>query len=136
MSARLVFSGLDELFREMSRLPADLRAGAQAIVRDETEATAREYRASIPTTTGRLARSVKTVYPSEDVIVGQVYAGAPHSHLFEFGTKARQTLTGANRGTARAARVLVPIATRNRLRMRRRLTEMVRRFGFDVTGDE
>lgn len=135
MSARMVFSGLDELLREMSRLPETLRAAAREIVRDETEATAREYRAAIPTHTGNLARSVKTRYPSEDVIVGQVFAGAPHSHLFEFGTKARRTSTGANRGAVRERNVLVPIATRNRRRMRTRLVTMVRRQGFEITGD-
>jgi hypothetical protein len=62
----------------------------------------------------------------------QVRSNAPHAHFFEYGTQARQTDLGYNRGPMPGKNVLVPIVQRRRLRMYDALAGMVERAGFTV----
>ena len=136
MSARVQWSGLDEFLREFGSIPQKLHDEGMTIIREETEGAAveiaQQYAQHVHT--GRLARSVRTLYPSSTILVGIVKSVAPHSHLFEFGTKQRRTLSGWNRGTMPKAspEITVPIARRRRGRMARRMVQMLRRAGFQV----
>lgn len=134
MSARVQWSGLDEFLREFGSIPETLNSEGMTIVREETEGAAVEIAQAYPRKTGTLSRRVRTVYPSATVLVGIVQSRAPHAHLFEFGTTARKTFTGANRGRMPKATppITVPIARRRRARMARRMVEMLRRVGFQV----
>lgn len=136
MSVKLTLDGFDELIGELTRAPQEMRAEGMGIVREETEGAAAEIRNQYHTKTGTLAKRVETEYPSTQVLVGIVRSRAPHAHLYEFGTQKRQTNSGANRGTMPAAlpAVTVPIARRRRLRMIRRLADMLTRKGFEVSG--
>jgi hypothetical protein len=58
---------------------------------------------------------------------------APHSHLFEFGTKPRQNEAGANRGRMPRADIFVPIVQKWRERMYTRLLTMLANKGFLVS---
>lgn len=135
MSVKVQWTGLDEFLREFGSIPEQLHDEGMGIIREETEGAAVEIAQGYGRKTGRLARLVKTFYPSSTVLVGIVKSMAPHAHLYEFGTRRRQTANGANRGTMPEKSVTVPVARRRRARMARRMVEMLRRKGFQV-GDE
>jgi hypothetical protein len=125
--------GMNELIRALHDAPEQIRDEAMVIVRDETEGAAVEMAQSYPSKTGRLRASVKTSYPSSTLLIGIAQATAPHSHLFEFGTRRRATSGGANRGVMPAEKSTPAIAQRRRERMTRRLIELLERRGFQVT---
>lgn len=127
--------GLDELARFLATAPQEIRTEAMTYVREETEGAAVEIAARYGFHTGKLRGSVKTSYPSEDVLIGVAQATAPHSHLVEWGTRARQTRGGANRGRMPGidpSQNVAAIAQRRRGRLARRLREMLTRMGFEV----
>lgn len=127
--------GFDALVRELTEAPAEIRTEAMGILREETEGAAVEIGQRYPAHSGTLRRRVKTTYPSSTILLGIVQSTAPHSHLFEFGTKARHNEKGANRGRMPKAdpAVVVPIAQRRRARMLRRFREMLVRRGYQVS---
>jgi hypothetical protein len=134
-------SGLDELIQQLTDAPDHIRIEGMGIVREATEATAREIAATYPKgPTGNLQKRVKTIYPAEALLVGIVQSTAPHSHLWEWGTKERKTKAGANRGRMPAhkdhsQKVTPSIAEKHRARMYQGLREMLTRMGFEVSGD-
>jgi len=134
MSARVTWSGLDEFLREFGSIPEALNSEGMEILREETEGAAVEIAQQYPRKTGTLARRVRTVYPSSTILVGIVESRAPHAHIYEFGTKARKTFKGANRGKMPEAAppVVVPVARRRRARMARRLVDLLRSKGFQI----
>lgn len=131
MSVRL--EGFDELIHQITNAPKAIRQEGFEIVRDETEGARTEIAQSYPVKSGRLANRVQTSYPAENVLIGIVRSAAPHSHIYEFGTQQRRTSKGANRGVMPAHKVTPDIARRRRLRMFRRLSEMLERLGFQVS---
>jgi hypothetical protein len=61
---------------------------------------------------------------------------AKHAAIFEFGTQARHTKLGANRGSMPPGHVFLPIVQQRRRTMYLRLKDMLVRFGFNqVFGD-
>lgn len=145
MSARIVWTGLDELRAELRNLPADLADEASAIVVDAAEGAKTEIVAAYERhrRTGNLAAHVKV----EKRDIGPYGAGvvvkstARHAFLFEVGTQARHTSTGANRGISPAGggkppgQIFVPIAIRRRRSMYERLKALLVRHGAEVSGD-
>jgi hypothetical protein len=128
-------AGFEALIAELRNAPEDIRADAMAIVRETTEAAAQEIREAYPKgPTGNLKSRVKTYYPSESVLAGIVRSTAPHSHLYEFGTRERKTKTGANRGRMPrpSPEVTPPIAIRHRASMFTQLVAMLRGKGFEI----
>ena len=127
MSVQL--QGFDELVQELTNAPKDMRDDGMVIVSEETEGAAIEI-------ANEYAKRVKTSYPAESVLIGIVQSSSPDSHLFEFGTKERKTANGANRGRMpkQEPGVTPVIATKRRARMVRRLIEMVRGYGFEISG--
>lgn len=134
MSARVQITGLSELIHAITSAPEEIREEARGIIRDTTEAAARDIAQGYPEKTGRLRRRVKTAYPSSDIVVGIVQSSAPHSHLYEWGTAQRKTDSGANRGRMPEKNVTPPIARRHRDAMFGRLAAMLRRRGWVVDG--
>lgn len=135
MGAMVKLEGFDELVKQLTNAPKEIRAEAMEIVREETEGAAVDIAAGYPEgPTGNLRRRVKTSYPSSQIIVGIAQSTAPHSHLYEFGTQVRKTDSGANRGSTRPHPVTVPVARKRRARIFRRLVDLVTRRGFEVTG--
>ncbi len=136
MSGRVQVTGLDELIAALHTASADVRTEGMSIVRDATEGAANEIRQAYPRKTGTLARRVGTTYPSSTLLVGIVRSAAPHSHLYEFGTRQRRTASGANRGAMPAANpeITPVIAARRRRLMVDQLIDMVRARGmFEVS---
>lgn len=136
MSVQLKWSGLTEFLKEFGSIPQVLHEEGMAIIREETEGAAVEIAQAYGRArhTGRLASSVRTIYPASSLLIGIVKSVAPHSHLFEFGSKQRRTQSGANRGAMPKADppITVPIARRRRSRMARRLVDLLRKHGFQV----
>lgn len=133
MSVQL--TGFDELIQELTNAPRDIRDDGMVIVKEETEGAAIEIAAEYArhSKTGNLAKRVKTSYPAESVLIGIVQSTSPHSHLYEFGTRQRQTASGANRGRMPEHKVTPVIAQKRRDRMFRRLREMLIRRGFVIS---
>jgi hypothetical protein len=134
MSASVRLNGFDDLVRQLTAAPEQIRQQGMAIVKEETEGAATEIRLRYPTKSGALVRGVRTEFPSSTVLVGMVKSGARHSHLYEFGTATRQANSGANRGQMPKPEppIFVPIVMRRRQRMYQRLAEMLRQMGFQV----
>jgi hypothetical protein len=143
------WSGLEE-FRELLRdYPVVLHNDARAIVDRYTDRTADEIRAAYPVgkhfgkgrwKAGNLRKGVRVEKHETDlVIINAVRSTAPHAHLWENGTRNRETKKGWFRGKVVAAwrqgkPTLVSIAMRNRVLMRAELVAMVDRHGFAVSG--
>lgn len=133
--------GFDELIRQLTDAPEHIRDRGMEIVKATTETAAREIQATYPKgPTGNLRDRVKTFYPSESLLVGIIRSTAPHSHLWEFGTRVRRNAAGANRGRmpahkGHAAKVTPTIADKHRQTMVRQLVAMLRGMGFQISGD-
>lgn len=126
-------SGFNELVQALQDAPSDIREQGMVIIREETEGAAVEIAAKYHRKTGTLAKRVKTLFPSTTLLVGIVQSTAPHSHLYEFGTRDRKNAAGANRGRMPADKVTPEIAQKRRERMTRRLKEMLVRLGFTLS---
>lgn len=132
MSGRVQVTGLRELAEFFAKAPDAIRAEAMDVVRETTEAAANEIRPQYPVKTGTLRDRVRTTYPASTVLAGVVLSSAPHSHLYDFGTRQRRTRSGANRGRMPEKAVVVPVAQRYRVRLVEQLKAVIRRFGFVV----
>lgn len=139
-SATVDLSDFEQLRRDLAALSGSLTAEAEAIVEAAAEQTVQDvasrYRQVLqsPEETGGLLDG--TQKRRIGVLAWQVFNAARHAHLFEFGTGTRTTRdTGANRGQMPAQPVFVPAAIRNRGVMVEKLKALVRRAGFEVTGD-
>lgn len=133
MSVQL--TGFDELVQALTDAPDHIRDQGMVIVREETEGAKTEIETEYGqhSKTGKLAKRVKTSYPAESVLIGIVSSTAPHSHLYEWGTRKRRTANGANRGAMPEHKVTPRIAQKRRERMFRRLKEMLVRLGFTLS---
>ena len=147
--ARVTWIGWDEFESALKQLPNTLTVQAQSIVRAAADATANEVRAAYPVRTtnlqpnkpppGGMRRGVR-VDPGRTVVGGYVVyvrATAPHTHLWERGTKVRTTnRTHANRGFVpdHLAQSLVATADRHAPAMQEELAALVRAEGFEVHG--
>jgi hypothetical protein len=127
-------AGFEALIEELRNAPKEIRDEAMEIVRDTTEAAATEIRSAYPKVTGNLASRIRTSYPASGILAGIVMSTAPHSHLYEWGTRQRMTASGANRGKMPRPKqdVTPPIAIRHRRRMYERLIDMLRAKGFQI----
>jgi hypothetical protein len=134
LSGGVRVTGLDELMRDLTNAPAEIRAEAMDVVRDTTEGMAAAVRTSYAAhrRTGTLLGRIKTSYPASGALIGKVLSTAPHSHLFEWGTKERQTRRGANRGRMPANSEFDDLAQTWRERMTTRLMALVANRGFLV----
>ncbi len=134
MGVQVVWTGLQELRRALRDLPQELTDEAQDIVQARAERVAQDTKTSYPERTGNLTRGVR-ISRRQGGRFGarvEVRSTAPHSHMYEQGTKRRSTRAGANRGVMPAANILIPIAIRQRRAMYEDLIAVVRRAGFRV----
>ena len=132
MGVKVQWNGLTEFLNEFRALPHEIQTDGMAIIRDETEAAAQDMAREYPKATGKLIRSIRTIYPASQLLIGIVNAKAPHSHIVDFGTGPRKTSSGANRGIMPAKTVAVPIARRHRSSMSRRIINLLRSKGFKI----
>jgi hypothetical protein len=137
VSSKLVFGGLTEFQRALHALPDDLRQEADAIVQAQAEEAQRQIRTAYPEgPTGNLRRGVtREINSSKFTSRAIVRSRAPHSHLFERGSRDRRTAKGWNRGRmpeAPESQRMIPIVIRRRRAMVAALVDLVRRAGFQV----
>lgn len=135
-SVSLRMEGLKELRQALRDLPEHLRDEARDIVLNRAETARAAVDAAYPERTGRLKRglTLKTEYSAFGVSV-LLRNRAPHAHLFEYGTQARHTSIGANRGSMPARPTFIPIVSRQRRAMYEELIELLRREGLTVMGN-
>ena len=137
MSAKVTWSGLDELREALRRLPTDMADDAGDIVLGAAEAAKTEIVAAYPRRTGNLKNHV---YVRKSA-AGPYGAGAivtntaPHAFIFENGTQARHTKIGANRGSMPPGHVFIPIVMRRRRTMYEQLKSLLVRHGLMVSGN-
>jgi hypothetical protein len=136
------WEGLDDLKEALRKLPRELVTAGQEIVSDEAhQAVFRiELNYGAHVHTGYLKGSVWV--REGQILAGagayaRIVASAPHAHLFEFGTAARQWQSGKKTGTmppAPPAHQFVPEVIQARTQMFRRLAELLARNGLEVSG--
>jgi hypothetical protein len=140
MPASLTFHGILELKQALADLPAQLKGQATAIVLDNAHAAADDIRNQYPQKTGNLRKGVRVVVKEIGPlgVAAQVRSAAPHAHLWEFGTEARHTKLGWNRGRMKAppAPVFIPTMMRYRRLMYDKLAAIIEAVGLTVKRDE
>lgn len=140
MSVQFTIDGLEELRQALLKLPAVLADKAAGRVAFRTALAAQKIRDSYPVRTGNLRNGVKTSVDTSGVsVVGVVKNTAKIAWMYENGTQARHTDTGANRGQMFSAgppgHVFIPIVAQERRAMYGDLAEIVAGEGLEVSGD-
>lgn len=139
MSTSVQWTGIEEFRAWLQSLPSDAAGEADHIVQGEANAAAVQIRSRYPSRTGNLLRNVfVNKRTSRTGIVSYVVRNpAKHAAIFEYGTQARHTKLGANRGSMPPGHVFIPIILQRRRTMYLLLKDMLVRFGFTkVFGDE
>lgn len=134
---RLVLDGLREFNEALRNLPQELTDEAADLVRSAAEQAKTEIQASYPEgPTGNLRAGVTREYNrSKFTTAAIVRSRAKHAHLFEFGTRRRETRRGANRGSMPQGpdgQRMIPIAIKQRRRLMDGLLALLQRAGFQV----
>lgn len=129
MAVMVEWQGMKELSATLRTLPEAIRADVDEVLAGIAEGMARsvavQYRHG---RTGKLQRGVRVRKLAP--LAYQVRSGAPHAHLFEFGTAVRYTKRGAHRGAMpRFGPIFGVEALRFRGHMVRDLTEVLRHGG-------
>ena len=137
MPVQLTIKGIDDLKRALADLPPQLKGEATVIVLDNAHAAAADIKGQYPKgLTGNLQKGVKVrvqeVGPLS--VAAQVRNTAPHAHLWEFGTEARHTKLGWNRGVMKRppAPVFIPTMIRYRNVMYEKLAAIIEAKGLTV----
>lgn len=137
MAARVVWDGLEE-YRELLRhLPESLANETANFVQAAANSSAFQIRGKYPVRTGKLrdrvsvAKLKKGKYGTGMVVKNT----APHAKLFEYGTQARHTAIGANRGSMPPGNVFVPVILKERRSLYEKVKDLLRRKGALVTGE-
>jgi Bacteriophage HK97-gp10, putative tail-component len=137
MSAnRLIFEGLDELRAALRNLPTHLAAEASRPVQGAANAAAASIKAGYPVRTGKLRDHLIVETIDAPFQAGALVKNtARHAAIFEYGTQARHTAIGANRGSMPPGHVFIPAIVRARRRMYEDLKGLLERNGLQVSGD-
>lgn len=139
MSNRLYLDGLFEVRAQLANLPEGLIDKARPIVESHAAGAEREIGAAYPERTHHLnfveymkhfERSTGRGTYTIDVVNEHWLARA-----FEWGTQARHTKIGANRGQMPAEHIFLPRYHRWHRAMVEALSDMLAGEGFTVTGD-
>jgi hypothetical protein len=143
MSARIVWTGLEELKADLRSLPADLtgEAGNHVEAAANSAATAVRSAYGKHRVTGNLQDHVVVQERSRGQfgVAYVVKSTARHAWLFEHGTEARHYITrnGVKHLTGRMppANIFVPTVMRHRRSMYDRLKDVLVRAGLRVSGE-
>lgn len=109
-------SDASKLAEALKRATREIRDGFKDLVEETAVGLGNDikegYR-SVPRRSGNLVAFGVSIKRDPTGLQTDVRARAPHAHLVEFGTAARQTQTGANRGRVRVIHpVTIPAAQR------------------------
>jgi Bacteriophage HK97-gp10, putative tail-component len=134
MKANIRITGDKELEAALRALPRDLSLDAERLILAAADTAAAEIRAAYPEVTGNLKGGVRVVTTgSEFATRSRVISSAPHAHLFEYGTEARQTSLGYDRGGYPGRHVFWPIVERWQKALKGTLIDLVKATGLRVT---
>ena len=78
---------LSKAIRQISAWDGKTRLRVEVVLKNGTNAVAREARQRVPVRSGKLKKSIKTRF-SMVKLEGQVYSNVPYAHLVEFGSRA------------------------------------------------
>lgn len=137
MGAKIRWTGLDELRADLRRLPAELTGEASGIVTSAANAARDDIASAYPKRTGNLAGNVRVLVKTIGAfgVAVIVRNTAKHAHLFEYGTQARHTDLGANRGSMPPGNVFIPRIIKWRRAMYAQLKAMLVRHGLKASGE-
>lgn len=115
----VIWSGLTEYLRELGAYPTTMTRDAQTIVDETATRAADEIRGTYPVRSGQLRDSLTTQLgrQREQIASAAVVNTAPYAAVFETGSMARHTGSGADRGPMPAAKIFYPISHRYRRAM-------------------
>lgn len=131
---RLELQGLRELRDWLRQLPDALAKEGGALVRETADEAAADIRGAYPRRTGALADHV-VVTEQAGGRYGAIAAVTNTSELaseFEYGTQARHTRIGANRGSMPPGHVFVPRMMKHRARLLGKVKALLEAHGFEV----
>jgi hypothetical protein len=135
MSVRFEFKGLDELKAALQALPAELTGEASHIIEAAGNRAVLDLKRAYPVVTGTLRDRVDVTFTSSGVSSkALVQSKAPHAHLFEYGTEARHTGLGLNRGRMAPTHLFGKTMAKVRRDMYDGLIALLERHGLKVTG--
>jgi putative aminopeptidase FrvX len=141
---RFRWDGMDELRWHLQHLPEELTGQAQSIARAAANRASTRIVAAYPVSGAKKKRGGKRLRAGVTVKEEMshygarvvVRSGAPHAHLWEWGTGPRQNAKGANRGAMipeeYGAEVFVPVVKEERERMNGDFVEMLKHAGIQL----
>jgi len=138
MSMSAQWTGVEEFRDWLRSLPVEAPREAEKIVQGEANAAAFQIRSRYPARTGNLRNkvTVQRRVSRQGIVSYVVKNTARHAAIFEYGTQARHTHIGANRGSMPPGHVFLPIVLQRRRTMFLLLKDLLVRFGFTkVFGD-
>lgn len=133
-----IWEGLEEYREQLRALPEDLTGEAANLVEGKANSVAHAIKAAYPVRTGKLRDKLTVTHiPSGGSLkAGSVIKNtAKHARVFEYGTQARHTAIGANRGAMPPGHVFVQRIVRGRRELTQQLKAMVARHGATVVGE-
>lgn len=139
MSNNRLDLNLAELREALRNLPSELAGEASNVVEGAANGAAVAIRSTYGShrRSGTLQDSVVVEHsnPGPFAAGAVVKATAKHAHLYEWGTQARHTAIGANRGSMPPAHAFVPAVVKARRGMYEKLKDLLERHGLVVSGD-
>ena len=127
-SATFRFSGGEQFVLDLHRWRDRLRGEVHQAATIEANAVASAVQSQYPyERTGKLRTGVrvKDESPTGDVVLLRVRTLAPHSHLYEKGTRMRRTSRGWSRGTMPAHPIFIPEAIQKRARFHAKVRQIL-----------
>lgn len=135
MSVRFEFKGLDELKAALQALPTELTGEASKIIEAAGNRAVLDLKRGYPVVTGKLRDRVDVTFTQSGVSSKAVVrSAAPHAHLFEYGTEARHTGLGLNRGRMPPSHLFARTMSKVRREMYDAFIALLERHGLKVTG--
>jgi hypothetical protein len=135
MSVQFEFKGLDELQAALRALPAELTGEASKIIQAAGNRAVLDLKRAYPVVTGKLRDRVEVTYTQSGVSTRAVVRSrAPHAHLYEYGTEARHTALGVNRGRMAPTHLFGRTMARVRREMYDQFAALLERAGLRVRG--
>lgn len=133
---RFVFDGLEQLLTDLRALPAELTTEGGHIVEGRANGAAATIKGGYPSRSGEL-RDKLTVTHTRSVFGARsvVRNSSKYADEFEFGTQARHTAIGANRGSMPPNPLFTQTVQRARRAMYGDLKDLLVRHGLTVSGD-
>ena len=136
MSARVTWTGLEELKADLRALPEALAGEGAHIVEGRANGATATIKRGYPTRTGELRDKLTVTHTRNRFGASSVVRNASkYADEFEHGTQARHTAIGANRGPMPANPLFTQTIMRERRGMYDDLRDLLTRHGLQVSGN-